>query len=62
MSWKTLPIRNCLRFIAQLMKDLDFDLREFQRVVLNTTAWQQQVSLTPPEGEDFRFLARCYVA
>jgi hypothetical protein len=44
-----------LRFIAQLMKDVNFDLREFQRVVLNTRAYQQQVSVTPPEGEDFRF-------
>ncbi len=44
-----------LRFIAQLMKDGDFDLREFQRVVLNTRTYQQQVSVTPPEGEDFRF-------
>lgn len=44
-----------LRFIAQLMKDVDFDFREFQRVVLNTRAYQQQVSVTPPEGEDFRF-------
>ena len=37
------------------MRDVDFDLREFQRVVLNTKAYQQQVSVTPPEGEDFRF-------
>ncbi|HAD61312.1 MAG TPA: hypothetical protein DCG12_18895 [Planctomycetaceae bacterium] len=44
-----------LRFIAQLMTDVDFDLREFQRVVLNTRSYQQQVSVTPPEGEDFRF-------
>jgi len=44
-----------LRFIAQLMKDVDFDLREFQRIVLNTSTYQQQVSVTPPEGEDFRF-------
>jgi len=44
-----------LRFIAQLMKDVDFDLREFQRIVLNTRAYHQQVSVTPPEGEDFRF-------
>ncbi len=44
-----------LRFIAQLMKDVDFDLREFQRVILNTDAYQRQVSVTPPEGEDFRF-------
>lgn len=44
-----------LQYIAQLMKDVDFDLREFKRVVLNTRAYQQQVSVTPPEGEDFRF-------
>jgi hypothetical protein len=44
-----------LRFIGQLMKDVDFDLREFQRIVLNTRAYQQQVSVTPPEGEGFRF-------
>ena len=45
-----------LRLIAQLMKDVDFNLREFQRIVLNTRAYQQQVSVTPPEGEEFRFL------
>ena len=44
-----------LQCIAQLMRDVDFDLREFQRVVLNTKTYQQQVSMTPPEGEDFRF-------
>lgn len=47
--------RELLELISQLMKDVDFDLREFQRIVLNTKAYQQQVSLTPPEGEDFRF-------
>jgi len=44
-----------LKFLAQLMKDVDFNLREFQRIVLNTRAYQRQVSVTPPEGEDFRF-------
>ncbi len=44
-----------LRFIAQLMKEVDFDIREFQRIVLNTDAYQAQVSTTPAEGEDFRF-------
>ena len=44
-----------LRFLAQLMRNVDFDLREFQRVVLNTKTYQQQVSVTPPEGEEFRF-------
>ena len=47
--------RELLELISQLMKDVDFDLREFQRIVLNTKAYQQQVSLTPPKGEDFRF-------
>ena len=44
-----------LKFLAQIIRDVDFDLREFQRVVLNTKAYQQKVSVTPPEGEDFRF-------
>ena len=44
-----------LRFISQLMKDVDFDLREFQRILLNTQTYQRQVSVTPPEGQDFRF-------
>ena len=44
-----------LVFIAQLMKDVNFDLRQFQRAVLNTKTYQQQVSLTPPSGEAFRF-------
>ena len=44
-----------LRFIAQLMKDVDFDLRKFQRIILNTRSYQQQVSMTPLEGEAFRF-------
>ncbi|MDG1513988.1 MAG: DUF1549 domain-containing protein, partial [Mariniblastus sp.] len=44
-----------LRLIAQLMIDVDFDIREFQRIVLNTKAYQGQVSTTPAEGEDFRF-------
>ncbi|MDF1843150.1 MAG: DUF1549 domain-containing protein, partial [Rubripirellula sp.] len=44
-----------LKFLAQLMRDAEFDLREFQRVVLNTKTYQRQVSVTPPEGEEFRF-------
>ena len=44
-----------LRYLAQLMKDVGFDLREFQRIVLNTKTYQRQVSMTPPEGEEFRF-------
>jgi hypothetical protein len=44
-----------LQFLAQLMRDVDFNLREFQRVVLNTKTYQQQVNMTPPEGEEFRF-------
>ena len=44
-----------LKYLAQVMKDVDFDLRKFQRIVLNTRTYQRQVSLTPPEGEKFRF-------
>ncbi|MBT4159559.1 MAG: DUF1549 domain-containing protein [Planctomycetaceae bacterium] len=44
-----------LEFLGLLMRDVDFDLRKFQRVVLNTKTYQQQASMTPPEGEDFRF-------
>ena len=44
-----------LQYIAQLMKDVDFDLRKFQRIILNTRSYQQQVSMTPLEGEAFRF-------
>ena len=44
-----------LKYITGVMKGVDFDLREFQRIVLNTQAYQRQVSLTPPEGEVFRF-------
>ena len=44
-----------LTFLGQVMRDEDFDLRDFQREILNTKTYQQQVSVTPPEGEDFRF-------
>ena len=44
-----------LRLIAQLMIDVDFDIRKFQRIILNTEAYQSQVSVTPAEGEEFRF-------
>ena len=44
-----------LTFLALLMRHVDFDLREFQRVILNTKTYQREVSVTPPEGEDFRF-------
>ncbi|MEE2639819.1 MAG: DUF1549 domain-containing protein [Planctomycetota bacterium] len=44
-----------LKFLAQVMIEVDFDLQEFQRIVLNTRTYQQQVSVTPPEGENFRF-------
>ena len=44
-----------LAFIDQLMKDVNFDLRRFQRAILNTKTYQQQVSVTPPAGEAFRF-------
>ena len=44
-----------LRLIAQLMIDVDFDIRKFQRIILNTETYQRQVNVTPAEGEKFRF-------
>lgn len=44
-----------LKYLAQLFKDLDFNLREFQKIVLNTKAYQRNYSLTPGEGKEFRF-------
>ncbi len=44
-----------LRYLSQSMKDVNFDLREFQRIVLNTSAYQRQVSLSPAAGEKFRY-------
>ena len=44
-----------LKFLAQVMIEVDFDLQEFQRILLNTRTFQQQVSVTPPEGENYRF-------
>ena len=44
-----------LQYLAQLMKEVDFNLREFQRIILNSRTYQRQASPTPPEGEEFRF-------
>jgi hypothetical protein len=44
-----------LKHLAQVMKDVDFDIRAFQRILLNTKTYQQQASLTPAEGEEYRF-------
>ena len=44
-----------LKRLGKLMIDVDFDLRAFQRVVLNSQAYQRQVSVTPGEGTEFRF-------
>lgn len=44
-----------LHFLAELMKAVDFDLQEFQRILLNTRTYQRQVSVTPEEGQPYRF-------
>ena len=36
-----------LKLLAEEMKRVHFDLREFQRIVLNTAAYQAQASVTP---------------
>lgn len=37
--------------IGDLMTQLDFDTREFQRVILNTNAWQAEANVTPAIGD-----------
>ena len=44
-----------MQFLTQLMTAVDFDLREFQRILLNTRTFQQQASSVPDEGVAFRF-------
>jgi len=44
-----------MQFLTGLMKTVDFDLREFQRILLNTRTYQQQASPVPEEGVVFRF-------
>ena len=48
-------ILRLLLFLAELMKAVDFDLQEFQRILLNTRTYQRQVSVTPEEGQPYRF-------
>jgi hypothetical protein len=38
--------------LTQLMKDLDYDLREFQRVILNTKTYQRQAARAEPKADE----------
>jgi hypothetical protein len=40
-----------LQLLGQVMVKADFDLREFQRVLFNTKAYQARSSVSPPIGE-----------
>ena len=44
-----------LTFLTTLMCAVDFDLREFQRVLLRTQIYRRQACQTPEEGIAFRF-------
>ncbi len=41
--------------ITACMKQVKFDLREFQRILLNTTAYQRQTCTAPEDPKTFRF-------
>ena len=44
-----------LAFLSTVMCAVDFDLREFQRVLLRTNIYRRQACPTPDEGVPFRF-------
>ena len=44
-----------IAFLSTLMCALDYDLREFQRVLLRTNIYRRRASNTPAEGETYRF-------
>ncbi len=45
-----------LELLGRVMVKADFDLREFQRVLFNTKAYQAKASLTPPIGDIEKYL------
>ena len=45
-----------LEYLRRVMVYIDFDLREFQRVIYNTKAYQAVASATPPMGEIDEYL------
>jgi len=44
-----------LRHLTSYMKQAKFDLREFQRILLNTAAYQRQASEAPEDPKTYRF-------
>jgi hypothetical protein len=44
-----------LQHITTYMKQAKFDLREFQRILFNTAAYQRQASQAPDDPQNFRF-------
>ena len=45
-----------LEYLRRVMVYIDFDLREFQRVIYNTKAYQATANATPPMGEIDEYL------
>ena len=45
-----------LQLLGQVMVKADFDLREFQRVLFNTKAYQAKASVSPPIGDIEKYL------
>jgi hypothetical protein len=45
-----------LQLLGQVMVKADFDLREFQRVLFNTKAYQAKASVSPPIGDIDKYL------
>ena len=44
-----------LQHLTTYMKQAKFDLREFQRILFNTAAWQRQASEAPEDPKSYRF-------
>ena len=45
-----------LQLLGKVMVAADFDLREFQRVILNSKVYQASSSITPPSGDSENYL------
>ncbi|MEM1294927.1 MAG: DUF1549 domain-containing protein [Verrucomicrobiota bacterium] len=44
-----------MRYLAKMIRQVDFDMMAFQRVIYNTQAFQAEASLTPPQGFRYQF-------
>ncbi len=44
-----------MQHLSDLIRELDYDMMTFQRIIYNTRAYQAQTSITPPPGEPYYF-------